>query len=289
MEHQGAVTLVTGTSSGFGLLAAVELARAGFRVFATMRDLARGARLEQAAAEAGVTLDVVPLDVCDESSIGEAIAEIGRRAGPVEVLVNNAGFGLAGFLEDLEMSELREQLETNFFGAVAVIKAVLPGMRERRAGRIINVSSVDGRIALPALSAYCASKWALEGLSESLRLEVRPFGVHVVLVEPGTYRTDAFERNRRVGKRALDPASAYHERARRIEAAVDTLLAESTADPRDVARLIVRAATVRRPRLRYLVGRDAHVEATLRSVLPFGLWERVLWGSLDRMARRGHR
>src|SRR5689334_21963086 len=152
--------LVTGTSSGFGLLTAVSLARAGMQVVASMRDLARRGDLDRAAAAAGAALEVVALDVTRPETIAAALA----RTGPVDVLVNNAGIGIVGSLENTSMDELREVVETNFFGAVDIIKAVLPGMRERGRGRIINVSSVTGRIAMPGTSAYSAAKHALEGL-----------------------------------------------------------------------------------------------------------------------------
>jgi NAD(P)-dependent dehydrogenase (short-subunit alcohol dehydrogenase family) len=266
------VALVTGASSGFGLLSAVELARRGHRVIATMRDPARRERLDQAAAAAGVELEVVPLDVTSQESIDDAAA----RVGPVDVLVNNAGFGLGGFFEDLAMDELREQFETNFFGLCAVTKAFVGGMRERRRGRIINVSSISGRIGNPGLSAYVASKFAVEGLSEALRVELLPYGVYVVLVEPGTYRTDIFDRNRRIAKRSSDPSSPYAASTEKLTRLVDDLVAKSTADPADVAKVIVRAATVKRPKLRWLVGRDARAEALAKSILPSSTFERII-------------
>jgi NAD(P)-dependent dehydrogenase (short-subunit alcohol dehydrogenase family) len=267
------VALVTGASSGFGLLAAVELGRRGLRVFASMRDLKRAERLDEQAREASVTVDKVQLDVTSEASLTAAIAEVERRAGRIDVLVNNAGFGMGGFFEDVALAELREQFETNFFGLVALTKAVVPGMRERRSGCIINVSSIGGRVALPGMSAYCASKFAVEGLSESLRHELRPFGVHVVLVEPGTFKTDIFDRNRRVAARMNDPASPYYERSKQMERVVDDMVGRSKADPNAVARVIADAATAEHPRLRYLVGVDAHGEAIARALFPFSWLE----------------
>jgi NAD(P)-dependent dehydrogenase (short-subunit alcohol dehydrogenase family) len=276
------VVLVTGAGSGFGLLSCVELARRGLRVFGSMRDVARGGRLDEAARAAGVTVDKVTLDVTSEPSIAAAVADVTARAGRIDVLVNNAGFGMGGFLEDLSMAELREQFETNFFGVAATTKAVLPAMRERGSGRIVNVSSIGGRFATPGLSAYCSSKWAVEGLSESLRHELKPFGIAVVIVEPGTFKTDIFERNRRVAKRASDPSSPYYERTRKFERMVEALLADRKADPRDVARAIARAATIKRPRLRYLVGKDAHGQAIAKSLLPFSAIESAVARYLDK-------
>jgi NAD(P)-dependent dehydrogenase (short-subunit alcohol dehydrogenase family) len=267
------VSLITGASSGFGLLIAVELARRGQRVFASMRDLRKADRLKAAAAAAGVSVELVTLDVTQQASIDAAVAEIEAKAGRIDILVNNAGFGLAGFAEDLTLDELRDQFETNFFGAVAVTKAVLPGMRVRRRGQIIMISSINGLLAVPCLSAYCASKFALEGFSESLRHELRPHNVYVVLVEPGTFKTEIFEQNRRVAKAAESESSPHYARARKIEAYVNNLVATITNDPREVALLVGKITATKQPRLRYLVGNDAQKEAFARRYLPFSLIE----------------
>ena len=267
------VALVTGASSGFGLLAAVELARRGLRVFASMRDPVRQDRLRAALDEASLSAEIVRLDVTSADEIEATVSSIEQVAGGVDVLVNNAGYGLGGSVEDISMEELREQFETNFFGLVGLSKRVLPGMRQRRRGRIINVSSIAGRVALPGVSAYCSSKFAVEGFSESMRHELLPFDVFVSLVEPGTFRTDIFERNRRIAARASDPNSAWAEMTRRISAIVDGRVEKSTADPRDVARVIAEIATAARPRLRYLVGRDARAHQLLSRILPDRLWE----------------
>jgi NAD(P)-dependent dehydrogenase (short-subunit alcohol dehydrogenase family) len=271
-----AVALVTGASSGFGLLASLELARRGLRVFASMRDLGRAERLREAAKASGVTVETVALDVTSPASIDAAVAEVTAKAVRVDVLVNNAGFGLGGFFEDVALDELREQFETNFFGLAAVTKAVLPGMRQRRAGRIINLSSISGRVGNPGLSAYCASKFAVEGLSEALRVELAPLGIHVVLVEPGTFKTEIFDRNRRVARRASDPTSPWYAQTRHLEAFVERLLARAAGDPADVARVIAHAATTPSPRLRYLVGKDAFGEALAKQFLPYRVVEKVI-------------
>ncbi len=270
------VVVITGASSGFGLLASVELARRGLRVFASMRDVGKAGALADAARAAGVTVETIALDVTRADSIAAAVAEVRARAGRIDVLVNNAGIALGGFLEDVDMDELREQFETNFFGLVAMTKAVVPDMRARRSGRIINISSISGRLANPGTSSYCASKFAVEGLSESLRLELLPFGVHVVLVEPGSFKTDIFEKNRRVARRAFDPASPYFAQTKRLEAFVNKMLARSTADPKDVGRLIAHVATTASPRLRYQVGKDAHGEELAKRFVPYSLLERAI-------------
>ena len=267
------VALVTGASSGFGLLAAVELARRGLRVFASMREPARAERLRAALDQASLSAQIIRLDVTRADQIEEAVSSIEEVAGGVDVLVNNAGYGLGGSVEDISMEELREQFETNFFGLVGLSKRVLPGMRERRRGRIINVSSIAGRVALPGVSAYCSSKFAVEGFSEAMRHELLPFDVFVSLVEPGTFRTDIFDRNRRIAARASDPTSAWAEMTRKISAIVDGRVEKSTADPREVALVIAEIATAARPRLRYLIGRDARTQRLLARLLPGRLWE----------------
>lgn len=275
------MALITGTSSGFGLATSVELARRRFRVFATMRDLARSERLDRAAADAGADVEKLQLDVTSDDSVYEAVEEILSRAGRVDVLVNNAGFGMGGMLEDLTLEELREQFETNFFGVVRVTKAVLPGMRERRAGRIINMSSISGRVGVPGLSAYCSAKYALEGLSDSLRLELSGYGIRVVVIEPGSFRTDIFERNKRVARRALDPGSPHHAATMRGQAALDRRLPRMRTDAGTVARVIAHAATARRPRARYVVGADARAQLLARAVLP----GRLIEAAANRMLR----
>ncbi|HET6345023.1 MAG TPA: SDR family oxidoreductase, partial [Myxococcota bacterium] len=194
------VVLITGCSSGFGLLSAVRLARQGHRVFASMRDLERAAPLQAAARDAGVAVDLLQLDVGDPASRQRAISDIRGAAGRIDVLINNAGQALGGFFEDVDLDELRAQFEVNFFAVAALSRAVLPMMRAQGHGRIINISSVSGLVAQPSVSAYCASKFALEGLSEAMRHELLPYNIHVVLVEPGSYRTDIFQKNRWVAR-----------------------------------------------------------------------------------------
>src|SRR5450432_2547826 len=223
-SNERPVTLITGCSSGIGLLCAIELARAGFRVFATMRNVARRAALDKAAAAAGVELTVLPLDVTIPASVAAAVADVRAQAGDIDVLVNNAGIAIAGFAEDLSLAELREQMETSFFGLVTATQAVLPQMRQRHSGRIINISSISGRLALPGLAAYCAAKFAVEGYSEALRFELAPHGVLVSLVEPGCFKTELYDVNRRIAKRTQDPASPHRAAFLRGEAALQKVL-----------------------------------------------------------------
>lgn len=278
------VILITGTSSGLGLHTAVKLATLGHRVFASMRDLSRIGALADAAHAANTRVETLQLDVTDEASRARAVREVEERAGHIDVLVNNAGYALAGFFEDLSQAELRAQFEPNFFGLAALIQTVLPSMRRRGRGRIVNVSSIAGRFAMPVMSAYCASKFALEGLSEALRHELRPQGIDVVLVEPGAHQTDAFTRNRRVTAAVRDPSSPNHAREQRLEKRFDRLVPRM-AHPRVAAAVIARAAITPQPRLRYVVGPDAYVQAVVKRWVPFGLIEPLIQVGLQRLQR----
>jgi NAD(P)-dependent dehydrogenase (short-subunit alcohol dehydrogenase family) len=271
------VAVVTGSSSGIGLLTAVELALNGYRVVATMRNLDNRGRLEEAAHKAGARdrLDLRRLDITEFDSLPGAVDAIVRDHGRVDVLVNNAGFSVAGFAEDMTLDELRHQLETNFFGNVAMTKAVLPVMRAQKSGHIITVTSVAGRLGQPLLSAYCASKYALEGWNESVRIETHSLGIRVVLVEPGSYDTDIWTRNVKVAAGALDPASPNKERSLRFVEFVKNS-AKHRRDAREVARLIVRIARDPNPKLRYLIGADAKVQVWLKRIVPWRKYERMI-------------
>ena len=269
------VAVITGASSGIGLLTAVTLARRGFRVVATMRDLSRRAILDQAAKTAGIdaNIDVRALDISEFDSIPGVIGEIVRDHARIDVLVNNAGFVYAGFAEDILLPELRRQFDTNFFGHVAVTQAVLPAMRAQQNGRIIMVSSESGRMGSPGISSYSSSKFALEGWSEALRFETRALGIKVVLVEPGAFKTDIWDRNTRINETVLAGKSPNQERVRKIkEWAVTT----PKADPQQVADLIARIAADPDPRLRYMIGRDAFTRWWLYRLLPWRWYEKLV-------------
>ncbi len=271
------IAIVTGSSSGIGLLTTVELALSGYRVVATMRDLARSGRLEEAAGKAGVRgqLDLRKLDITQFDTLPGAVADIVADHDRVDLLVNNAGFSVAGFGEDLQLHEYRKQFETNFFGNVAMTKALIPVMRRQKSGHIIQVTSVAGRAGQPMLSAYSGSKFALEGFSESLRIETHSLGIRIALVEPGSYDTDIWERNVLIGEKALDPDSPNKERSQRFAEFVKNT-AKHRRDAREVARLIVRIANDPNPKLRYLVGTDAKVQMWLRALAPWRRYERII-------------
>jgi NAD(P)-dependent dehydrogenase (short-subunit alcohol dehydrogenase family) len=269
------VALLTGTSNGFGLLTSLELAKAGLRVVATMRDLGRREKLDQAAAAAGVAqkIDVRALDVTQFPTIATFVDAVVRDCGRIDVLVNNAGFAVAGFAEDIKLEELRMQFETNFFGAVAMTKAVLPVMRRQRSGHIIQVSSISGLQGSITVSSYSASKHALEGWSESLRLEVNALGIKVVLVEPGAFETGIWTRGAQMGEDARKPTSPNFQRNLRMREVIQKL---PKADPISVARAIVSIAQNPQPKLRYLVGRDARIQLALKRVLPWKTYEKII-------------
>jgi len=269
------VAVITGSSSGIGLLTAIELARGGYRVVATMRDLSRRTRLDEAAERAGIAgqLDICRLDVTETDNIATLVEAVVRDHGRIDVLVNNAGFAMAGFVEDLRLAEIRQQFDTNFFGQVAMTKAVLPTMRRQRSGHIIMVSSISGRVGQPVLSSYSSSKFALEGWSEALRLETFSLGIRVVLVEPGAFGTDIWQRNAKIAEDVFSAASPNRERAERFAAMAKKL---HKADAIVVARLIARIAADPNPKLRYRIGFDAHLQRWLRALLPWRAYERLV-------------
>jgi NAD(P)-dependent dehydrogenase (short-subunit alcohol dehydrogenase family) len=263
--------LITGASSGFGLLTAVTLARRGWRVLATMRDFSRQGRLEAAACEAGVRerIEFHELEVTNSDRIRALADLVESRQEPLHALVNNAGFAMPGFTEDVSDAELRRQFDTNFFGAAAVTRAFLPMLRRQGYGHVVMVSSIGGRMAVPGLGSYNASKFALEGWSEALRLEMKPVGIQVVLVEPGSYETNIW--NAQPSSGMLNPDSPNAARTTRWR---DRMLSDvKRADPQSVADLIADILHNPRPRLRYVIGKDARLGLMLRRVLPSSLFE----------------
>lgn len=261
----GDLVLITGTSSGIGLSAALECAAAGHRVVATMRNLDKRAELEKAAAERAVRVEIEQLDVTAPNA-GSKIRELVLKYGPFYGLVNNAGIAVAGAFEEQSDGDVREQFETNVFGLMTTTRALLPSMRAAGRGRIVNVSSLSGRLAFPALSIYAATKHAVEGLSESLRWELEPFGIGVCLVEPGTFKTPIFFGNQR--RAATPPGDGPYK------AMSDTLeklilgTAEKAPPPDAVGRTIARLLSEPSPPFRTAVGVDARTLVTLRRMVP---------------------
>ena len=269
------VAVLTGASSGFGLLTSVELAKAGFRVIASMRDLEKRERLLQAAASAKVSdrIDVRALDVTQVDAMPEFVDSVIRDYGRIDVLVNNAGFAVGGFAEDIQLGELRLQFETNFFGAVAMTKAVLTVMRQQRSGHIIPISSIGGLQGAVSVSSYSASKHALEGWSESLRLEMNSLGIQVVLVEPGAFDTGVWTSGAVMGQEAKKKTSPNFQRSLRMREVIARI---PKANPIAVARTIVAIAQNPHPKLRYPVGRDANMQLAMKRFLPWKWYEKLI-------------
>jgi NAD(P)-dependent dehydrogenase (short-subunit alcohol dehydrogenase family) len=255
-NQQALVAVVTGSSSGIGLAASLALAKNGYLTYATMRNLAKRDTIQSIAEKQHLPIRTVQLDVTDENSVKNAIQSILSESGRIDLLVNNAGYGLTGAFEDIGMDEIKSLYETNVFGVIRVTQAVLPIMRKQGSGRIINISSGAGRIGYPGGSAYVSSKFALEGLSESMAFEVEQFGIKTVLVEPGFIRTN-FAENIVTAKKAQDPNSPYSQMMMQMKSSSHRRrMIENAPDADLVASVIVEAATAKEPNLRYLAGKD---------------------------------
>jgi short-subunit dehydrogenase len=277
------VILITGTSSGFGLLTAARLASRGHIVYATMRDIAKMQPLSAEVAKRRGDVIVRILDVTQADSIKAVVQEIINKHQHIDVLINNAGFGLGGFFEDLTQEEIRWQMEVNFFGVQNVCREVLPGMRAAKSGLIINISSIAGQTATPCLGAYNASKWALEGFSESLYYEVSQFGIKVVLVEPGTYPTKIFKENANYAKNYHNPQSPYYELSQLLKKFVETHVRNSKKNPEEVAVLIEKIINTPNPKLRYISDFSSAMRVMISKVIPPSLYEytfrKVIYGN----------
>jgi len=256
MTIKNKVALVTGSSSGMGFATAIMLARAGIHTYASMRNLKKSKTITELASTENLPLQVVQLDVNDKKSVKEAITKIVTEKERIDVLVNNAGYGLFGSLEDVSIEEMKAQFETNFFGVIRVTQLVLPIMRKQKSGTIVNVSSVGGRIGLPVLSAYHSTKFALEGLSESMSYELEPFGIRVVIIEPGVIRTNIMNSSI-IAKKAQDPKSPYFSLIQKVENNFKLMMENESSPPEEVAKVILGVVTSENPQLRYTVGNDA--------------------------------
>ena len=251
------VAIVTGSSTGNGFETSLLLAKNGFFTYATMRNLNKSTRIKEIAKNENLPLEVLELDVTNDKSVANTIDIIGNRHQRIDVLVNNAGYEHHGAVEELSMDEIRAQFETNFFGAVRVMKAVLPIMRKQRSGTIVNVSSIGGIIGVPLNSAYVGSKFALEGFSESMKYELEGFGIKVILIEPGAVKTNYLD-NAKQAQMAMNPGSPYAEFSKKMSAGVKERFKEaSSSSPYQVAEVILSAIKSEKPNTRYLVGNDA--------------------------------
>ena len=274
------VVLITGCSSGFGKLAAIEFAKRGESVFASMRDLAKAGALCDAAAAAGVSVEILQLDVTDRASVDAAIANVVQQAGRIDVLVNNAGIGAVGPTEEFDDDEFTRVFDTNVFGILRVTRAVVPHMRAQQSGRIIHVGSLAGIVASPFRGIYSATKAAVEAITDAMYYELHPFGVHVCVIEPGFFETSIGD-NRIQMRRDAD-ASPYADLFRRYESSSTKAPGGAVrADPQAVADIIVVAATAEQPKRRYPVGKDAELVAPLHKQMSDEEFEKVMRTTLD--------
>ena len=248
------VAIVTGSSSGIGFETSLALAREGYFTYATMRNTAKSDKIKEIAKKENLKISILDLDVDDENSAKAAIAQILDQKKRIDVLVNNAGWGLWGCVEDVSVDEFKQQFETNFFSIIRLIQEVAPTMRKQGSGKIVNVSSVVGRIGFPASPAYISSKFALEGLSESLRFEFAPFGIDVIIIEPGVIKTDFMKNMKMAKKSELD--TVYKDITTKVVSGVK-MMAEMGTPPKEVANTIVKAIKDEKPLPRYVVGNDA--------------------------------
>jgi len=249
------VAIVTGSSNGIGLATSILLARNNIYTYASMRNLAKANSIREIAKKDNLPLETIQLDVTNDRSVKDAVNKVLDEKKTIDALVNNAGYGLMGCVEDLSMEEVKALFETNLFGVIRVTQAVLPAMRRQKRGMIVNVSSIAGRVGFPATSAYIGSKFALEGLSESMRYELDPFGIRVVVVEPGAIRSN-FINAIALAEKASDPNSPYAKLVQKVGAGLKLLLEHGTPSE-EVAKTILKAVTAENPEPRYLVGNDA--------------------------------
>jgi len=274
------VVLITGCSSGFGLHTAAHLSSKGYKVVATMRNLDKQNELFNEVRRRNGQIDVLQLDVTNKSSIKEAINQIAVKYGHVDILINNAGYAIGGFFEDLTEDEIRKIMETNFFGVQAVTRETIPLMRRRNRGKIINISSVSGFSTSPGFGAYNASKWALEGFSESLRYELKFFGIDVLLIEPGTYKTKIFYENSCLASGFNNPQSPYYKISQHLKKKVENHVEDCHKDIEEIPRLVEKLIKSNSPAFRNIPDIESKVLHVLRKFLPFRIYSWILQTAL---------
>jgi NAD(P)-dependent dehydrogenase (short-subunit alcohol dehydrogenase family) len=252
MTSSQRVAVVTGSSTGNGYETSLTLARSGFLTYTTMRSLHKGENIKSLAEKEKLPLKTVQLDVTDGISVKNAIQSITAESNRIDVLVNNAGYAVSGAFEDLSMEEIKAQHETNLFGVIRVTQAVLPVMRKQKSGIIVNISSALGRFGLPITSAYVSTKFAIEGLSESIAYELEPFGIKIILVEPGFVKTN-IANNMVIAEKSQDPNSPYSQLMQHMVSYIEHVPRSS---PDVVANVVLKAVTSENTSLRYLAGKD---------------------------------
>ena len=247
------IALVTGSSSGIGFETCLALAKDGYQTFASMRDVKKSEKLKQIAKKEKLPITILELDVDNEESIVSAVKKIMKDSNRIDVLVNNAGYGQFGCLEDLSVDEFKKQFETNLFSIVRIIQEIAPIMRKQASGIIVNISSLAGRMGLPGSPAYISSKFALEGLTECLRYELGMFGIKITLIEPGVVKTNFFN-SMRIPESKKDPK--YKQITENMLAGLK-LMVEMGTPPSQVAEIVMRAIHDKEMMPRYIVGADA--------------------------------
>jgi NAD(P)-dependent dehydrogenase (short-subunit alcohol dehydrogenase family) len=265
------VALVTGSSSGIGYETAILLARNGFHTYATVRNMEKSKKIMEMVNKENLPLQIIKLDVNNEQSVKAAINQIVEEKNRIDVLVNNAGYGLFGALEDMTIEEIKAQFETNFFGAIRVIQNALPTMRKKNndgGGIIVNISSVGGRMSVPILSAYNSTKFALEGMSESLSYELEPFGIRVVIIEPGFIRTNIMNSSTLANGSSHNNSPYYSLTHKVVKHFNSMVTSTSSTHPQEVAKTILNAITTETPQLRYTVGNDADSIIQAKKTMP---------------------
>lgn len=277
----GKVALITGASSGFGLLISLELAKAGYDVAAGLRRPEAAAELLTRAEQADVVerIHVFQLNICMEEQVKAAAWELEQKFGRLDVLVNNAGEAVGGMVEEVPLSGWRKQLETNFFGTVSVTQHMLPLLRKTGRSKVILMSSISGVVGFPGYGPYAASKFALEGFGESLSMELMPFGINVVLIQPGAYGTPIW--NKSFGELTVKEGSPY---SGLLKGVLDysERTARGSGDPQEVARLVANIASMSKPKFRYTLPRGTRLTAWIKGVLPDRLFQRIVYRMLDR-------
>jgi len=271
------IVIITGASGGFGLLTSIEFLKKGYFVVATMRDLEKKKNVLHKLNDSTLEENLLfcQLDVTDATSLHNFKRTLNKLKG-IDILLNNAGFATGGFVEEISLNEYKAQFETNFFGLIEVTKLILPFMRNQGSGKIINLSSISGQIGFPGLSPYVASKFALEGWCESLQLEVRPFGIDVALIEPGSFETNIWISGTKIAEQSMQLTSPYQYMMKKIEARLEKGQA-SYGDPHVVAQFIVKLAQKESlSKLRYPVGKGVRTSIFLKNVLPWTMWERLV-------------
>ncbi|HFJ9451127.1 oxidoreductase [Bacillus tropicus] len=277
------IAVITGASSGFGLLTTLELAKKDYLVITTMRNLEKQGNLLSQVTQLNLqqNIKIQQLDVTDQNSIHNFQLFL-KEINKVDLLINNAGYANGGFVEEIPVEEYRKQFETNLFGAISITQLVLPYMREQKSGKIINISSISGQVGFPGLSPYVSSKHALEGWSESLRLEVKPFGIDVALVEPGSYNTNIWEVGKQLATNQSDTTSPYKEYMDKIQKHINSG-SDTFGNPIDVAKKIVDIAEAKRTTLRYPIGKGVKFMILAKKILPWRLWEYLVLRNLKKM------